>query len=80
MTEKVVKVFSTSSCPWCRKAKEFLDKNKIAYQDLNVAEDKVARDEMLKLTNQMAVPTIAINDEFIVGYNENALKSKLGIT
>jgi glutaredoxin 3 len=79
MTEIQVKVYSTPSCPWCKKAKQFLDANGIKYQDMNVAEDKAARDEMINQSHQLAVPTIFINGEFIIGYNEAALKEKLGI-
>jgi glutaredoxin 3 len=79
MAEKLVKVYSTPTCPWCKKAKQFLDANGIKYQDLNVAEDKAARDEMINTTHQMAVPTIAVDGEYVIGYNENSLKEKLGI-
>jgi glutaredoxin 3 len=79
MTEIQVKVYSTPSCPWCKKAKQFLEANGIKYQDLNVAEDKAAREEMINQSHQLAVPTIFINGEFIIGYNEAALKEKLGI-
>jgi|WetSurMetagenome_2_1015567.scaffolds.fasta_scaffold279307_2 glutaredoxin 3 len=79
MADKQVKVYSTPTCPWCKKAKQFLDANGIKYQDLNVAEDKAARDEMINTTHQMAVPTIAIDGEYVIGYNEKDLKEKLGI-
>jgi glutaredoxin 3 len=79
MTELLVKVYSTPTCPWCKKAKQFLEANGIKYQELNVAQDKAARDEMINLSHQIAVPTISINGEFIIGYNETALKEKLGI-
>jgi glutaredoxin 3 len=79
MAEKQVKVYSTPTCPWCKKVKQFLDENHIQYRDLNVAEDKVARDEMINLTHQMAVPTIMIEGDFVVGYNEKAIKEKLGM-
>jgi len=62
-----------------KKAKQFLEANQVQYQDLNVAENKEARDEMINMTHQMAVPTIAIDGEFVIGYNEKALKEKLGI-
>ncbi len=79
MADKQVKVYSTPTCPWCKKAKQFLDANHIQYQDLNVADDKTARDEMINLTHQMAVPTISVDGEFVIGFNEKALKEKLGI-
>jgi glutaredoxin-like YruB-family protein len=79
MAAKEVKVYSTPTCPWCKKAKQFLDANKVTYQDFNVAQDHAARDEMVKKSSQTAVPTIIIDGEIVVGFNESALKEKLGI-
>jgi glutaredoxin 3 len=79
MTEKQVKIFSTPTCPWCRRAKQFLDTNGIKYQEVNVAEDKAAREEMVNKTHQLGVPTILIDSDFVIGFNEKALKEKLGI-
>ena len=47
--------------------------------DLNVADDKSAREEMIKNTHQMAVPTIFVDGDYIIGYNEKAIKEKLGL-
>jgi len=76
---KDVKVYSTPTCPWCRKTKQWLDANNIAYQDFDVAQDHAARDDMVKQSSQTAVPTIIIDGEIVVGFNESALKEKLGI-
>jgi glutaredoxin 3 len=77
MAEKQVKLFSTPTCPWCKRAKQFLDINGVKYTELNVAEDKSAREEMINSTHQMAVPTIMIDTDYVIGYNEKALKEKL---
>jgi len=79
MNSKQVKVYTTPTCPWCKKVKQFLESNSVPYQELNVAENKAARDEMVNLTHQLAVPTITIDGDYIIGYNEKALKEKLGI-
>lgn len=79
MAEKQVKVFSTPTCPWCKRAKEFLSTNGVRYTELNVAEDRAAREEMINSTHQMAVPTIMIDTDYIIGYNEKVLREKLGI-
>ena len=79
MAAKEVKVYLTPTCPWCKKAKQWLDANKIAYQDFNVAQDKAARDEMVKKSSQTSVPVIIIDGEIVVGFNEPVLKTKLGI-
>ncbi len=79
MGAKEVKVYSTPTCPWCKKVKKFLDDNGVKYQDFNVAEDKAARDEMISKAHQLAVPTTVIDGEVVVGFNEKMLKEKLGL-
>jgi glutaredoxin 3 len=79
MIHRSVKVFTIPSCRWCSKLIEFLESNKIEFHEYNIAEDMNARREMLKIINQIAVPTTVISGEYITGYNEQALKSKLGL-
>lgn len=59
--------------------KSFLDVNNIPYQDLNVAEDKAAREEMIAKSGQMSVPVIDIDGELVIGFDEPQLKQKLGL-
>lgn len=75
-----IKVYSTPTCPWCKKVKQLLDDNKIAYQDIDISQDKQAREEMVNKTGQMAVPVIDIDDELAVGFDESWIKQKLGLT
>ena len=74
-----VKVYSTPTCPWCKRAKQFLDDNKISYQNLDVASDKPARDEMITKSGQMGVPVIDIDGEITVGFDEKWLRQKLNL-
>ncbi len=76
---KEVKVYSTPTCPWCRKTKQFLENNNIPFHDFNVAGDKAARDEMVNKTGQLAVPVLEIDGEINIGFDENWLKQKLGL-
>jgi len=59
--------------------KSLLDANNIPYQDLNVAEDKAAREEMISKSGALAVPVIEIDGETLVGFDEAWLKEKLGL-
>ena len=52
----MVKVYSTNSCPWCVKAKQYLKSKNVEFEDLNVQTDMVAREDMLKKSKQMGVP------------------------
>ena len=74
-----VKVYSTPTCPWCIKAKQFLAENKIKYIDINVADDQKAAKEMIDKSGQMGVPVLDINGQVIVGFDAEAIKKALKI-
>jgi glutaredoxin len=42
-----------------------------------VADDKDARDEMVKISNQRAVPVIVIDDQIIVGFDQQKIDEAL---
>ncbi len=73
-----VTVYSTSACPWCHKAKDFLKENNIEFEDKNVAEDEAAKKEMIEKSGQMGVPVIVIGGhDPIVGFDVEAIKKAL---
>ncbi len=74
-----VKVYSTPSCPYCMKAKEFLKEHDIEYEDINVQKDKKAAEEMVEKSGQMGVPVIEVGSTIIVGFDRDALKKALNI-
>jgi glutaredoxin 3 len=74
----VVKVFSTPTCPWCYRAKQFFQENKIKFTEYNVAVDEKARDEMVEKSGQMGVPVIMIDKKVIVGFDKKAIEQALG--
>nr|WP_243123914.1 glutaredoxin domain-containing protein [Pelotomaculum schinkii] len=53
--------------------KEFLSQRGVKYTELNVAADEKARDEMIKKTGRMAVPTILVGSQAVVGFDKNKL-------
>jgi glutaredoxin-like YruB-family protein len=77
MADKKVVVYSTPTCPWCKKAKEYLTQKGIAYTDINVATDRNAAKEMIKKSGQMSVPVIMVDDEIVVGFNQPQLDKLL---
>ncbi|MDO8642427.1 MAG: glutaredoxin domain-containing protein [Candidatus Woesearchaeota archaeon] len=73
----MVKVYSTPTCPWCVKAKEFLKKHKVKFKELNVAANKSAREELIEKSGQMGVPVIDVDGKLIIGFDEKELKKAL---
>jgi|SRR3989338_431126 len=72
-----IRIFTTPTCPWCAKAKEFLKKRKISYTELDVVEDHKARQEMISKTGQVGVPVLDIDGKFIVGFDQEEIEKVL---
>ncbi len=77
--EKSVKVYSTPTCPWCIRTKQFLKENNIAFDDVDVGADQAAAEEMIQKSGQMGVPVLDIDGEIIVGFDKERIKSLLGL-
>jgi len=74
----MIKVYTTNTCPWCVKVKNYLKSENIEFQELNVQDDMEAREEMIKKSNQMGVPVLDINNNIIIGFDKPAILSALG--
>ena len=77
MADKKVLVYSTPTCPYCKRAKEYLSRKGIAYTDINVAADRDKAKEMIQKSGQMGVPVITIDGEVVVGFNQAMLDKLL---
>ncbi len=72
-----VKVYSTPTCPWCYKVKDFLKEHKVKFVDIDVSADRQAAMDMVKKSGQMAVPVTEIGSEIIVGFDRERIKKAL---
>ncbi|MDR3163970.1 MAG: glutathione S-transferase N-terminal domain-containing protein [Synergistaceae bacterium] len=72
-----VAVYSTSSCPWCVKAKEYLSSLGVPFQAIDVGVDRDAAKEIVEKTRQRGVPVIRVGERYIVGFDQDAIKSAL---
>jgi len=70
-------VYSTATCPWCKKVKAFLDENKVKYTVKDVGEDTKAGEEMIKKSGQQGVPVTDVGGEIVIGFDEDKLKELL---
>lgn len=74
-----VTVYSTPTCSWCTRLKNYLDEHKIKYQDIDVSKDQKAAQNMVKKSGQQGVPQIEINGQIIVGFDKNKIDNLLKI-
>ena len=76
---KEVKVYSTPTCPYCIRAKQFLKDNNIIFTDIDVSSDEKAGEEMIERSGQMGVPVLDIEGKIIVGFDKEAIDKELGL-
>ena len=72
-----ITVYSTPSCGYCTKAKQYFRENKVPFTDINVASDQRRAEEMVRKSGQMGVPVIDINGKIIVGFNVTEIEKAL---
>jgi glutaredoxin-like YruB-family protein len=64
-----IKVYSTTTCPWCTKVKDYLKSKGLEFENVDVSANREAAMEMVKKTQQMGVPVTEIDGEFVIGYD-----------
>ena len=69
----MVKIYSTSWCPSCVSAKRLLESINIEFEEINIEELGMSREQLCDITGGMSVPQIVINDKSIGGF-ENLLE------
>ena len=58
-------------------AKEFLSQKGVPYREVDVSRDRQAAYEMVRRTGQRGVPVIAVDDEYVVGFDRPRLEQLL---
>lgn len=77
--DKKIRIYSTPTCPYCIRAKQFLNENNIVFEDIDVSSDHAAAEEMVRKSGLMGVPVLDIEGEIIVGFDKERIKQVLGI-
>ena len=78
----MIKLYSLSTCPWCKKVKLLLDRKKVLYEliEVDLAEGealKQALAEVEKLTGKRSFPVTVIGKTVIQGYKEDEIEREL---
>ena len=79
ITMKNVTIYSTTTCTYCKMAKQFFSDNNIKYQEHDVGSDLEKRKEMIEKSGQMGVPVIIIGDDIVVGFDQARISKLLGV-
>ncbi|MBI4591834.1 glutaredoxin family protein [Candidatus Uhrbacteria bacterium] len=75
-----VTVYSTSTCPFCKQTKAYLQEHKIEFTDIDVMNDQEKAREMIQKSGQMGVPVIDVGGKIVIGFDQKKLAELLKIT
>lgn len=80
-----VLIYSTTTCPYCKMLKEYLDEKQIKYENIFVDQDQQAAERMVQESGQMGVPVTKITTpegktEYILGFDKPKINELLGIS
>ena len=73
-----VTLYTTKFCPYCIRARNFLQDKGIAYQDIAVDHDPQLRREMMQRSGRNTVPQIWIGEQHIGGCDDMLLLERQG--
>ena len=77
-----IKLFTLSTCVWCKKTKTLLQEMNVGYEYVDVdllegADREKVLDELKTFNPRCSFPSLVVNDDCIVGYEENKIKEAL---
>lgn len=64
-----IKVYTTNTCPYCTMMKNFLNEKGLPFEEVNVLQDPIAADQLVKTTGEMGVPQTEINGQWVLGFD-----------
>lgn len=66
-------LYVKAGCPWCDLAEEYLDERGYKFRRINVSRDRVAFDEMRRISGQTYAPTLVVGDEVLPDFGPEEL-------
>ena len=75
-----VTVYTTQSCPWCTRVKQYLREHRIAFREVDVSRDADEARRLTARTGQMGVPQTDIDGQFVIAFDQPKLDRLLGLS
>jgi glutaredoxin len=73
---KKVVIYTTTNCPYCANAKQYLDKKGVRFREVNIATSIAGMDEYRKLGGR-GTPLIMVGNEKVENFSESTLDQLL---
>tara|TARA_B100000029_G_scaffold213904_1_gene211865 strand:- start:186 stop:434 length:249 start_codon:yes stop_codon:yes gene_type:complete len=66
----MIKIYSTSWCPSCNAAKALLKSKGLDYEEINIENEGMSRQQLSKITGGHTVPQIIVNGNSVGGFEQ----------
>ena len=66
----MIKIYTTTWWGSCIAAKKLLDDKGLSYEEINIDDEKISREELMKITGGFTIPQIMINEKPIGGFEQ----------
>ena len=73
-----IKIYGTTWCPSCVSAKKFFDELGLDYEEINIEDKGMSREDLAELTGGHTVPQIVINDNYVGGFSDLMMLNQSG--
>ena len=74
-----ITIYTTPTCPYCIAAKALLNNKGVAYNEVNVQNDRATALALVERTGRRTVPQIFVGDTHVGGFDDlNALETAGG--
>ncbi|MBC8591183.1 glutaredoxin domain-containing protein [Wansuia hejianensis] len=70
-------VYSTNTCPWCTRVKDYLKSRNVSFIEYDVSKDYNKAMEMVDKSGQKGVPVLDINGSIVIGFNPDRINKLL---
>jgi glutaredoxin 3 len=65
-----ITIYTTETCPYCRRAKQLLAKKNVEFTEIAIDNDPAARRAMIQRSGRTSVPQIFFDDKHIGGCDD----------
>jgi glutaredoxin-like YruB-family protein len=72
-------MFSTPTCTYCRKAKQYFRQKQVPFRNVDVSKDQAAARDMVRRSGQQGVPQIQVGNKVVVGFDRPKIDRLLGL-
>ncbi|PKL15178.1 MAG: NrdH-redoxin [Spirochaetae bacterium HGW-Spirochaetae-6] len=74
-----IKVYTTPTCHFCQKVKDYLKAKNVAYSELDVSKNPQYAQEMVQKSGQMGVPVVLLGNQIVVGFDKPKIDKILNL-